>query len=443
MGLFFGTDGIRGEVGKNLTFEIVYRCANALAKLNPHCNFLIGYDTRLSGSSLASAFCLGAAVGGSNITNIGVCPTAGVAFLTNKLGYDYGVVISASHNPAEFNGIKIFDKNGKKLTENIEKEIEKNLLITLTMDFKNLGVIDYNSKLVEIYKDFLINHSENLNGLKIVLDCSNGASFSVAPEVFERVGSTVVAISNQPNGLNINKECGSLNIEQLKKSVIENNADMGFAFDGDSDRVVAVDENGTEHDGDHLLYMLAVYYQKIGKLKGNAVVGTVHTNSGVEVALKKLNIQFLRTPVGDKYVSEKLDEQNLIIGGEQAGHIFLKDKLPTGDGILNALTIASISKFENSKLSSYFTFQSFYQKNNNIKTENKQKIINHAKLQNLISKSQNMLGDGGRVLVRASGTEPLVRIMVESSNENICNDVSEFLIKEIQVLEKELCLCVE
>jgi phosphoglucosamine mutase len=443
MGLFFGTDGLRGEFGKTLNHDIVFRCGNSLARLKNKCRVVVGFDTRLSGSFFASLFSSGVALAGGSVCIIGVCPTAGVAYLTQKFGFDFGVVISASHNPAEFNGIKIFDKNGEKLSELYEKQIEKNLLNIFEVEFSEIGKIENDLSLVEAYKSFLVSEVESIGSIKAVLDCANGASYKIAPEVFQKVGAEVVTCGNSPDGININKNCGSLNVEFLRDNVLKHHADIGFSFDGDSDRVIAVDEKGEVHDGDHLIYMLANFYDRENKLSKRQVVGTVQTNAGIEKALESKGISLLRVDVGDKYVNQKLNDEKLIVGGEQAGHIFLKDKLSTGDGILNALVILSICKKENKKLSDYFDFSPYSQINVNVKSKNKNKLINHEKLKTIVDKVMQVLNNQGRVLVRASGTEPYVRVMVEAESEDLCKMVSNELVIKISELEKEICSCVE
>lgn len=432
MGVFFGTDGLRGKVNSDLSFNIAYKVGNALGALNPNSKVLIGSDTRLSSDMLISAVCAGLNNAGSSATIIGVCPTAGIAYLTARCGFDFGIVISASHNPAEFNGIKIFDKTGKKLGDNRELELERHFLKDVSLEGSMLGQQQYKRGLVKIYKDFLTNSiNNNLEGLKIVLDCANGAANRIAPLIFRRLGAKVYTIGSKPNGTNINLNCGALYPANLANEVIKRRANVGFAFDGDSDRVIAVNESGEIVDGDKIIYLFATYLKEKGELIKPVVVGTRHTNMGVEIALKKRGISLIRTDIGDKYVSERLEENGLIIGGEQSGHVFDKRKLKTGDGILNALMVASIIKEKNKNLSEFFNFKQYVQVNLNIKVNDKMRIINSETLSNAIENQEQFLGKTGRLMVRVSGTEPYIRIMAESKSkfkaERAANELKEII----------------
>ena len=278
--------------------------------------------------------------------------------------------------------------------------------------------------------------------MKIVLDCANGAASSIAPEIFEKLGARVVTIGCHPNGRNINKNVGALYIKNLQQKVVEVKADMGFAFDGDSDRILAVDSDGCVVDGDQLVYIFAKHYLKCGKLKNKTVVGTHHTNMGVEIALKNEGIKLIRTNIGDKYVLEILESENLLIGGEQSGHVFLKDKLETGDGILNALILSMICVNENLELKTISKVQKHHQKNISVKVKNKDLILNDEDLKKQIEIHKNKL-NGGRVMVRASGTEQKIRIMTECTEEEISEFVAEELVKMIQKIDSRGGLCVE
>lgn len=444
MGVFFGTDGIRGKVNDDLSYDVAYKCGNAVAAKYPNAKILIGRDTRISGSMITLAFACGAMNGGATVTDIGVCPTAGISYLTNTLGYDLGVVISASHNPSEFNGIKVFDKNGLKLGDKKETELEKRFLKELVVDNDKIGTYSYEPRIVVKYENFLSKSiKQSLKGLTIVLDCSNGASYKLAPAVFRDNGARIIATYCKPDGLNINKDCGSLHTERLQRYVKKYKADMGFAFDGDSDRVIAVDDNGNVVDGDLLIYMLALDYKKQGKLNPSIVVGTRHTNMGVEEALKNKGIELIRTDIGDKYVSAKLVEKKLLIGGEQSGHIFVKDKLPTGDGILNALHIASICARDNKKLSSYFDFDVYKQCNMNVVVDDKMKVINSDLLAREINEEEKELENKGRIMIRLSGTEPCVRVMVETKDYKLSQTIATRLSNIIRDIDEEDYKCVE
>lgn len=438
MGVFFGTDGLRGKVNEDLTSSVAYRCGNSLSALDVK-RIIIGRDTRGSGNMLLLAFACGAVSAGIDVVDVGVCPTAGISYLTKLLDFDYGVVISASHNPVEFNGIKIFDKSGEKITEKTEEIIERNFLKQNIVTLEHIGKFESNYKLINKYIDFLIQSIETeLLDKTIVLDCSNGASYKIAPKVFKKTGAKIITTYSSPNKININKNCGCLNIQKLKANVIKHKADFGFAFDGDSDRVIAVDEIGSVIDGDLLVYLFAKHYKNQNKLKNAAVVGTHHTNMGVEIALNNIGITLYRTDIGDRYVSEKLNEMDLCIGGEQSGHIFVKDKLSTGDGILNALLISEIIKNSGDKLSNLVNVKKYEQCNLNVKVKNKIKIINSKALLSEKNKQENVLLNKGRLMVRMSGTEPFIRIMVETLDKNLSEKVAEEIAKEIKKIDEDL-----
>lgn len=438
MSLFFGTDGLRGKLNDDLSWKMAFKCGNALGSVFPNSKVLIGKDTRKSGSFLSLAFATGAMGAGMSVVDVGVCPTAGIAYLTNKLGFDFGVVISASHNPAEYNGIKIVDKFGKKLDSKKESELEREFLKEKIVPFKNIGVLKFKPELVKLYKSFLMEQFDcSLKGKTIIIDCSNGAASKIAPRVFKKSGATVIALSCKPNGLNINKNCGSQHIQNLQKNVVSHCADMGFAFDGDSDRLIAVDENGNVVDGDQLMYMLACFYQEQNKLLPPVVVGTSLTNKGVEKALNKKGISLIRTDVGDKHISESLSQNNLLIGGEQSGHIFVKDKLMTGDGILNAILVACVCVKKQQTLSSFFDFALHKQCNINIPVKNKMKIISSEKIMLCKETEEKRLANSGRILVRASGTEPCVRVMVETETEQKAKEIAERIASVVNELNTE------
>ena len=443
MGVFFGTDGLRGAVNDDLSYDTAYKCGNALGMLYPNSRVIIGRDTRGSGSFITLAFATGAMNAGLNVIDVGICPTAGISYLTTLLGFDFGVVISASHNPAEYNGIKIFDREGKKLGDKREEKLEKSFLKQVVVPVEKIGQYSYNPRLVINYEKFLSNSIKtSLKGKTIILDCANGASYKLAPAVFRDNKAKIVATYCKPDGLNINKGCGALNIQKLQKYVLKYKADMGFAFDGDSDRVIAVDEKGNVVDGDKMLYMMATDYLESGKPVG-AVVGTRHTNMGVEKALNKKGIELIRADIGDKYVSAKLIENDLLIGGEQSGHIIVRDKLITGDGILNALYIAEICAKNKKKLSEFFDFELYKQKNINVKVHDKIRTINSEKLSNETELEEKKLGDDGRIMIHVSGTEPYIRIMVETKDLKLSTEVAERIASVIEQINQENEKCVE
>lgn len=449
MGVFFGTDGLRGEFGKGITPEIAFRCGNALGEMVENCRILIATDSRKTGDLLALSFLSGAISVGANGTFVGILPTAGVSYITKQKGFDYGVVISASHNSAEFNGIKIFNKEGKKIGDAKERELEKKLLKIKTKEFQQIGSFAYDESLKKEYQQFLeqtareeLENGSDFSGMKIVLDTANGASSEIASHVFEELNAKVVCVANEPNGTNINRGVGVMHISNLQKQVLKYGADMGFAFDGDSDRLLAVSKDGKVVDGDQIVYIFARHYKAQGKLNQPVVVGTKHTNMGIEKSLKEFGIGLIRTDVGDKYVSEALEENNLLIGGEQSGHVFVCDKLQTGDGILNALLLTCICANQNQSLEKLAGVKKFHQKNVNVKVENKEKVLQHKETTRAIDDAGKKIGTG-RVMVRASGTEPVIRIMTESENDVLADFVADELEKLIKKIDSRSGLCVE
>ncbi len=438
MGIFFGTDGLRGKVNEELTFDVAYKIGNALSILKENPTILIGSDTRISNTYLTLAVSSGAMSGGANVIDIGVVPTAGVAYLTKKLNADYGVVISASHNSGEYNGIKIFNSEGYKLGDKEEERIERCFIHDKTNDFPNIGRFTQDFTLVKEYKNFLISCcSSSLEGKTIVLDCAHGASLRIAPEVFRKLGANVIASNSTDDGLKINHNCGALHPENLVRRVFRYKADMGFAFDGDADRLIAVDELGNIIDGDMIICALAKYLSKNNKLKSNTVVGTSHTNMAIENELKNCGINTFRTDIGDKYVLSKLIEHDLSLGGEQSGHIILKDYHTTGDGILTAIFIADMLTKENLTLSSATKVKLFPQSNKNVVVSDKFRIINNEELARVTAKYNQELEGKGRVMIRASGTEPKIRVMVESVSEELNEEVSKILVNLINKINQQ------
>ena len=418
MGIFFGTDGLRGKVNEDLTFDIAYKIGNALSILKEKPTIIVGSDTRISNTYLSVGLAGGAMSGGAKVIDAGVVPTAGVAYLTKHLKADYGVVISASHNGGEYNGIKIFNSEGYKLGDKEEERIERCFIHSKTNDFPDIGTYEQDFTLIKTYRKFLINASENsLKGLTIVLDCAYGAAHRIAPDVFRKLGANVIAANAVYDGLKINKGCGALYPENLVKRVFRYKADMGFAFDGDADRLIAVDETGRIINGDVIICALAKHLKAQGKLKGNTVVGTSHTNMAVEEELKKDGIQLIRTDIGDKYVLAKLIENDLSLGGEQSGHIILKDLATTGDGILSAITVANMVINQNTTMSSLFNVELYPQTNKNIPVTDKFRIMNNEDLMKEVANYNNELKGVGRLMLRASGTEPKIRVMVESRDK--------------------------
>ncbi len=435
MGIFFGTDGVRGVVNNDLTEEIAQMVGNSLARKKKRATIIVGRDTRVSGSYLTAAFSTGALKGGADVIDVGIIPTAGISYLVKNKKVDYGVMISASHNPKEYNGIKIFDSSGKKLSEKEENQLERFFACSQICPATKVGKYKSQPSLANSYVKFLTSSiRSNLEGLKIVLDCANGAAYKIAPRVFKGLGAEVIKLSCSNCGRKINDNCGSTCTDNLRRKVVECGADAGFAYDGDSDRLIAVDENGNVLDGDQLIYILAKHFASQGKLNANTIVGTSHTNSGILVALNAKKINLVRTDIGDKYVIEAMEKMNLSLGGEQSGHIIMKNFLPTGDGILASLQIASIMKKSGQRLSQLFDAKLLYQLNKNFIVSDKLKVLNNEKLSQTISQMLNEIAPAGRILVRASGTEPKIRVMVEHAEQNKAQkymDALEKIIKEI------------
>lgn len=429
MNIHFGTDGIRGKFNEDLTIDIAYKCGNSL-----NGNLIIGRDTRQSGIEIIKAFTTGALDAGCNVTEVGICTTPCVAFLTLNKNFDYGVMITASHNPAEYNGIKIFSGKGLKLSQDTEQRIEKHINSNQTKE-NNKGIYKKSPELLKEYINFIKSQAKvKFNNIKVVLDCANGASYDIAPMVFKSLGANVIAMACEPNGTNINQNCGSLYPDNLVDAVLKNKANFGFAFDGDADRILAVDEEGNILDGDKLMYVFARYYLTEGKLTNKQVVGTVMSNLGVEKALNKLGISLIRTNVGDKYVSEELAKNQLLIGAEQSGHIILNNIFPTGDGVLNAIQIVNACVQLNKKLSQFIDFEPCKQKTINVFVKDKDLLMKNPELINEVSIKNNQIAGYGRILVRKSGTEPCIRVMVESVSQDICDKYSQELTDFIKGL---------
>ena len=442
MSIYFGTDGIRGKFNDDLSVNVAYNCGNALGSEGNNLKIIIGKDTRSSGDILSLAFASGAMNAGADVTNVGICPTAGISYLTKTKGFDYGVVISASHNPAEFNGIKIFDKTGRKISELQEEYLEKKFIKQVSLDFSSVGKYYHKEYLVKHYLNYMKNiFNFDLTGKTVILDCSNGASSYIAKRLFLSKGARVYALSCKPNGTNINKDCGSLHISRLKREVIRKKADFGFAYDGDSDRIVAISEKGEVLSGDVLIYIFSMYYKQIGKLSPATVVGTRHTNMGVEKTLKNQGISLIRADIGDKYVSAKLVEKDLLIGGEQSGHIIVRDMLPTGDGILNSLFLTYICVTQKSTLSKLGKVELYKQSNVNVEVMDKMQVINNEKVSLIINEKENELLNIGRIMIRVSGTEPCIRVMVETENEELSKQISNDIVKVIKQVDNELKMC--
>lgn len=424
---YFGTDGVRGEVGKApITPDFVMKLGYAAGKVLTRTTMssgsptvLIGKDTRISGYMLEASLQAGLSAAGVDVMLSGPMPTPAVAYLTRALRLSAGIVISASHNPYHDNGIKFFSASGNKLPDDMEFEIES--LVDKPMDCatsENLGktrrLDDAQGRYIEFCKStFPTNY--DLRGLKMVVDCANGAAYNIAPCVFHELGADVISIGAQPNGLNINDHCGATSVESLVSAVLENKADLGIALDGDADRLVMVDANGQIYNGDQLLYLIAKDRLAYSDVKG--VVGTLMTNMGLEVAFREKQVGFARANVGDRYVLETLLEKGWLLGGEGSGHLICLDKHTTGDGIISALQVLAALRRHNTTLPSFISELKLYpQTLVNVRITPGFNWKDSVALQSAKQEVEAELGDRGRVLIRASGTEPLIRIMVEAED---------------------------
>ena len=432
----FGTDGIRARAGEfPLDEKTVQIIGASLArrfaeKLGRAPRFVTGRDTRESGASIERAVCRGASEKSAQCESAGVITTPGVAFLTKQFAFDAGVVVSASHNPFEDNGIKIFLPDGKKIDEATEREIEADIFENSKFQVSNSESATQDadfeidsSKTVEMqnrYSDYLTGEFNNLRleNFKIVVDCANGAACGFAPKVFEQLGAQIVAINDAPDGRNINENCGSLHLENLQKRVLEENADFGAAFDGDADRALFVDEKGNLVDGDATLWIMAQHLQKHGKLNNQTIVATVMSNIGLELALASKNIKLLRASVGDKYVLQELLKSDASVGGEQSGHIIFPERSLVGDGIMTTLVLLEALR-ENDKTLSQMTtgFVRFPQILVNVKVGKKVPFETVAEINEAAEEIETRLGENGRLLLRYSGTENLARVMIEGENQ--------------------------
>ena len=447
---YFGTDGIRRIANTELTPELVYKVAKAgayvLSKHTDHApTIFIGRDTRISGTLIESAMIAGFLSYGANVKSLGVMPTPAVAYLTRKFKADASVVISASHNTYEFNGVKYFSNKGMKIPDSLEEEIEEimdsNRIEELTAINDKIGVSENREDLLEEYVFFFRKIFEDKlldildDNFKVLIDTANGATSVVAPKVFKALGINYDVINNNPDGVNINKDCGSTHISNLSKIVVEKGYNLGIAYDGDGDRCLCVDENGNLMDGDIILAIISDYLKKQGKLKKDTVVATVMSNLGLKKYCKENDLDFVQTSVGDRYVLENMLENGYNLGGEQSGHIIFLDYNPTGDGILTSLMLVEImlmSKMSASKLASKITIYPQVLINAKVPTQKKYAYKEDEVIKEAIEKIEREFEGNGRVLIRPSGTEPLVRVMLEGENQEVLDKKAHELAKLIE-----------
>ena len=425
---YFGTDGIRGHVGKwPITAEFMLKLGRAMGAVLRRDTekpiVLIGKDTRVSGYMFESALEAGLLAAGADVRLLGPMPTPGVAYLTRSMRADAGIVISASHNPHQDNGIKFFSAVGEKLDDDVELAIEAELEAEFsTVDSESIGkavrVDDASARYLEFCKS-TVSRSFNLHDVHLVVDCAHGATYQVAPKMFSELGATVTSIGSKPDGLNINRDVGSTSPEALSRAVVEAGADLGIAFDGDGDRLQMVDSKGRVIDGDELLYILAVDWFAMGRMTG-PLVGTLMSNFGLEQAMASLGVPFMRTQVGDRYVMQALREHGGVLGGETSGHILCLDRVSTGDAIVSALQVLEcLSRSGCSLAESADGMRKIPQTTVNIRASGGKALVADAGVQQVLAKVQAELAGQGRVVLRPSGTEPLVRVTVEATDADL------------------------
>lgn len=429
---YFGTDGVRGVAGEPpLTPDFVLRLGQAvgayLRKASPRPVVLLGKDTRLSSDLLEAALAAGLMSQGVRVEHLGILPTPGVAHLTRTLKATAGAMISASHNPYQDNGIKFFGPTGEKLPDEAEEEIEA--LLEGDHPTRGIGTVGDFREAERIYLDFLLERAPDLSGLRIGVDAANGATYRLAPKVFQKAGAEVFPLFTAPDGRNINAGCGSTHPEVLSRLVVELSLDLGVAFDGDGDRVVFVDRKGRLFHGDHILYLNALYRRERG------VVGTLMSNVALEARLREKGIPFYRAAVGDRYVLEMLKAKGLLLGGEQSGHVLFLEHAPSGDGLLTALLTLKAMKAMGGDLADWYEALPLYpQLLLNVRVRDKAKVVAHPALQEAVRRAEGRLKGEGRILVRPSGTEPLVRVMVEGP-EGLIQEVAEEIRRQVEALD--------
>jgi len=443
MGVLFGTDGVRGIANDELTPELAYKIGRAGAYVLAQKNkgkILVGKDTRASGDMLEAALSAGFCSLGLDVIELGIIPTPAVAYLTRKYEALAGVVISASHNPGEYNGIKFFNYEGLKLPDEVEDQIEDIVLNDKEIELKpiggGVGRIYNEPNGAKDYKEYLKTTIDiDLSGFKIAMDCGNGALYKIAPELVEELGGELTYINVNPDGMNINKKCGSTNSELIQQLVLQTNADIGISFDGDGDRVIAVDEKGDILDGDHILAACGSYLKSHDKLNNNTVVGTVMTNLGLDMYLKNNDMDIVKTAVGDRYILEEMLKSGYSLGGEQSGHIIFLNHNTTGDGLATGLQLVQVMKHTNKKLSELNSLMKNYPQvlvNAKVSNEYKKIYMENERIKTEIERIEKMFHGEGRVVIRPSGTEPLVRVMIEGKNQEEITKIAQDLVSLIE-----------
>ncbi len=442
VGRLFGTDGIRGIANVDLKPELAFqvgRAASYVLGKNKRGKIVIGKDTRYSGDMLEAALVAGIVSMGIDVVRLGVISTPAVAYLTREYEALAGIVISASHNPGEYNGIKIFNSEGLKLTDEVEEEIEDLILNNIEIEKRpikdEIGSVESSNKGGEMYLDYLISKlGVDLSGVKVAMDCGNGALYEIGPRAIERLSGDLVAINTRPNGMNINDNCGSTNPEMIQNLVLETGADIGISFDGDGDRIIACDELGNIIDGDHILAICSKYFKDKGRLKQDTVVGTIMTNMGLDDYLLNSGMKIVKTQVGDRYILEEMIEKGYSLGGEQSGHIIILDYNTTGDGLATGLQLLKVAKESNKTLSELNKLMTNYPQvlvNARVREELKYSYDENEEIMEEIKKVEAKFMGKGRVVIRPSGTEPLVRVMIESKADGI-NDIAQDLAAFIE-----------
>jgi len=447
MGKIFGTDGARGIVNDDLTCDLALKIGASVARVlkendnKDKLNFLIGSDTRISKDMLTHAVAAGVMSEGSNVINVGVMPTPAISYLTTKYNMDGAFVISASHNPSQYNGIKVLDKNGIKLSEELEDKCEDIILnnFKLNDNVNECGSFENKENAIDDYVNHLTSTiSNDISGIKILIDTANGAAYKTATQVFKGLNANFDVINNEPDGLNINENAGSTHIEVLKEKVVSEGYDVGIAYDGDADRTILVDEKGNEIDGDFILAIAGLELKKEGKLTNNTLVGTIMSNLGFIKFCEENDINFASTSVGDKYVLKEMLESNYILGGEQSGHVIFKDYANTGDGELSSLQILNIMSKTGKSLNELSKVMKKYPQvliNANVSKAGKEKYKECVDIQDMVSKYEQKMHGDGRIVVRPSGTENYIRVMIEGSNideiTKVCKKIAEYIEKEL------------